>query len=81
MDFTLPETLPEILSLATQFAVLLLVLLLILVTIRIFSLLGIAKELANSIAEIVETVNMVLWQPVRFFTGITKKVNKIIGRK
>ena len=80
MNIALPENISEILSISTQFAVLILVLLLILIAIRVFSLLGIAKDLAESIAEIVETVNMVLWQPVRFFNSISKKIHKFLKK-
>jgi hypothetical protein len=81
MVIEMPATLPEALDLGIQIGLLLLIFVFILVGLRVLSLLGIAKQLAESIAEIVETVNMVLWQPVRFVTTIMDKVRKLIGKK
>lgn len=81
MVIEMPATLPEALDLGIQIGLLFLVIVFIFVGLRILSLLGIAKQLAESIAEIVETVNMVLWQPVRFVTTIMDKVRRLIGKK
>jgi len=81
MIIELPGTLSEALDLGIQIGLFILVFVFILVGIRLFSLLGIAKQLTESIAEIVETVNLVLWQPVRFVTTILDKIRKLIGKK
>lgn len=77
----MPATLPEALDLGIQIGLLLLIIVFIFVGIRLLSILGVARRLTESISEIVETVNVVLWQPVRFVTSVLDKVNRFIGKK
>ena len=83
MDITFPESLAlgELIWLLTQFALLILVIVFIMIGFRILKLLGIAQELAESIADIVETVNLVLWQPVRFYGLVQKKLKQFLKLK
>ena len=83
MDITIPDslTLGELVWLITQFALLILVIVFILIGFRVLKLLGIAQELAESIAEIVETVNLVLWQPVRFYGLVQKRIKQFLKLK
>ncbi len=80
MVIEMPETLPQALDLGIQIGLLLLVVVFIFVGIRLLSILGVARQLTESIAEIVETVNVVIWQPVRFVTTVMDKVRKLIGK-
>ncbi len=81
MIIEMPATLPEALDLGIQIGLLLLIIVFIFVGIRLLSILGVARRLTESISEIVETVNVVLWQPVRFVTSVLDKVNRFIGKK
>ena len=81
MTINMPETLPQALDLGIQIGLFLLILVFIFVGIRLLSILGVARQLTESIAEIVETVNVVLWQPVRFATTALDKIRKFMGKK
>jgi cell shape-determining protein MreC len=81
MIFDMPETLIEALDLGIRIGLLLLIFIFILVGVRLLTILGAVRQLTESIAEIVETVNMVLWQPVRFVSTIVEKMRKFMGKK
>lgn len=75
-----PVVFLEWLSLATKVGVFLLVFTFLLVGIRLFGILGAVREITTSVAEIIETVNTVLWQPVRFFSSIFGTLKKFLRK-
>lgn len=83
MDITLPATvtLAELLSLLIQGALVILILVFIFVGIRVLKILGAVQQLTASISEIVDTVNLVLWQPVRFVSTLSSTIRKFLGLK
>lgn len=74
------ETLPELLDLIIQGSLIILLIVFIFVGVRLLKILGVIGDLAESIAEMVETVNMVLWQPIKFFTAVMDKVRAFFGK-
>ena len=70
----------EWLSVITQVGLFLLVFIFVLVGIRLLRILGSVREITESISEIIETVNTVLWQPVRFFSSITGILKKFLKK-
>jgi len=69
------------LSMATKVGIFLLIFIFLLVGIRLFRVLGAVFEITESLAEIVETVNTVLWQPVRIFNKIMAAAKKLLKFK
>ncbi len=83
MQIDLPDaiSLADLLSLLIQGAIFVLVVVFIFVGVRVLKILGVAQQLAESVSEIVETVNLVLWQPVRFYGLIMTNVKKFLKIK
>lgn len=83
MQIDIPDSIPlsDLLSLLIQLALFILICIFILVGFRVLKILGVAQQLAESISEIVETVNLVLWQPVRFFGVMSERIKKFLGIK
>lgn len=81
MTIELPATFPELLDLLIQIGTFFLVLVLTFVGIRVFRLLGIVKDIAESVSDITQTVNLVLYQPLRFFSMISDKLNLFFKKK
>ncbi len=81
MQIDIPDvlTLADLLGLLIQGALLLLIVIFIFIAIRIFKILGVAQQLAEAVSEIVETVNLVLWQPVRFYGLVVSKLKKFLN--
>lgn len=83
MQIDIPDSIPlsDLLSILIQASVLVLVIVLILVAIRIFRILGVMNQVAESVSDIVETVNLVLWQPIRFYSNVADAVKKFFGKR
>jgi len=78
--FEMPETVPGILDLLIQSTLLILIIVFIFVGMRLLRFLGVAQEIAESVGDIVEMVNTVLWQPVKIGYMLLDKVKSFFGR-
>ncbi|QQS59567.1 hypothetical protein IPN35_01630 [Candidatus Peregrinibacteria bacterium] len=81
MTIQLPDTFPELLSLLIQIGTLFLILILIFVGARVFSLLGILKDIAETLSDITQTVNLILYQPIRIFSLLSDKLGMFFKKK
>lgn len=81
MTIQLPDTFPELLSLLIQIGTLFLILILIFVGARVFSLLGILKDIAETLSDITQTVNLILYQPIRIFSLLSDKLEMFFKKK
>lgn len=83
MQVEIPENIPlsDLLGIMIQGSVLVLVIVFIFVGLRLLKILGTANQIAESISDITETVNLVLWQPIRFYSSAIDTVRKFFGKK
>ena len=80
MEITLADFLGWI-DVATQVGLLLIVLLIIVLLMRVIRLVGLANEIAEMVAEVVEMVNVALWKPIQWYGTAATFVKKMLGMK
>jgi hypothetical protein len=80
MNITAPANLPELLDLIIQFGIITLLFVFVLVGVRVFKILGAVQQITGTVNDIVETVNLVLWQPVKYYGIIMTTIRKWMKR-
>lgn len=68
------------LTLGLKGAGILLLIVFAMVGVRIFGILGSVNTLLATVQDVADMVQSFLWQPVRFYSNVVKRIRDLIGR-